>query len=199
MTIKSITMVAALALAVAGPAQAAGFNFEYRLNTGELVTGSFTGDKAGNLVTNISDISVALNGTSFSGTLAAYRYTGYNGPGGPNNTASTNFVLNAATVSFDPLLNNFLFINTVPILQPDEDLFYIFPWTNGGDNQVATQVRLNGVTPNFYNGNYVPGNWSLKENSGPGGVPEPATWLMLIGGFGLVGVVSRRRVGTVAA
>jgi hypothetical protein len=33
----------------------------------------------------------------------------------------------------------------------------------------------------------------------PGGVPEPASWAMLIAGFGLVGSVSRRRRSSVAA
>jgi hypothetical protein len=30
-------------------------------------------------------------------------------------------------------------------------------------------------------------------------VPEPATWGMLIAGFGLVGMVARRRIATVSA
>ncbi|WP_136163173.1 PEPxxWA-CTERM sorting domain-containing protein [Sphingomonas flavalba] len=32
----------------------------------------------------------------------------------------------------------------------------------------------------------------------PGGVPEPATWAMLIAGFGLIGAATRRRVRTVS-
>jgi hypothetical protein len=32
-----------------------------------------------------------------------------------------------------------------------------------------------------------------------GGVPEPATWAMMIAGFGLVGAASRRRTRTVHA
>ena len=90
----------------------------------------------------------------------------------------------------------------MPILGTDDDLFYIFPWNNGGGNQVATQVTFNGSSPNFFNGNYVPANWSLTEvvvpppGPGPGGVPEPATSsLMLLSGFGLVGAVSRRPGG----
>jgi hypothetical protein len=33
----------------------------------------------------------------------------------------------------------------------------------------------------------------LSGGGGPGGVPEPATWAMLIAGFGLVGATLRRR------
>jgi hypothetical protein len=36
-------------------------------------------------------------------------------------------------------------------------------------------------------------NWALLAVPSVGGVPEPATWAMLIAGFGLVGAVSRRR------
>ncbi|THD58170.1 MAG: PEP-CTERM sorting domain-containing protein [Phenylobacterium sp.] len=31
------------------------------------------------------------------------------------------------------------------------------------------------------------------------GVPEPATWTMLIAGFGMVGAALRRRAGTLAS
>ncbi|MBT2186741.1 PEP-CTERM sorting domain-containing protein [Sphingobium sp. H33] len=36
--------------------------------------------------------------------------------------------------------------------------------------------------------------WDLKQASPPTpGVPEPATWAMMIGGFALAGVAMRRR------
>ncbi len=201
MSIKPITIFAALALGVAAPAAAADFTFGYTSNTGTVFTGSFSGNRSGNLVTDITDISVAIDGTSFDGTVDAYGYTGYNGPGGPNLTAPANFVLNAATLSFDPLLNNFLFLNRPPAIGQDDDVFYIIPWANGPGNQVATQAALNGVVLNFFNGAYVPANWSLSEVvvPGPGGIPEPATWAMLLSGFGLVGVMARRRTATVTA
>ncbi|WP_310476249.1 PEPxxWA-CTERM sorting domain-containing protein [Sandarakinorhabdus sp.] len=42
---------------------------------------------------------------------------------------------------------------------------------------------------------------TAEDFGGQGGVPEPASWAMLIAGFGLVGAVSRRRrgAGSVAA
>ena len=36
---------------------------------------------------------------------------------------------------------------------------------------------------------------TAEDFGGPGAVPEPASWAMLIAGFGLVGAVSRRRRG----
>jgi hypothetical protein len=39
----------------------------------------------------------------------------------------------------------------------------------------------------------------LTDTGAPGAVPEPASWALLIAGFGLVGAVQRRRARTVAA
>jgi polyisoprenoid-binding protein YceI len=36
-------------------------------------------------------------------------------------------------------------------------------------------------------------NLNASAGQGPGGVPEPATWAMMVGGFGLIGGVMRRR------
>jgi hypothetical protein len=44
-----------------------------------------------------------------------------------------------------------------------------------------------------------PGLVTLATLDGPGAVPEPASWAMLIAGFGLVGAVARRRRTVVAA
>lgn len=40
---------------------------------------------------------------------------------------------------------------------------------------------------------------TADDFGGQGGVPEPATWAMLVAGFGLVGAVHRRRSAAVAA
>jgi hypothetical protein len=44
------------------------------------------------------------------------------------------------------------------------------------------------------------GTFSAEDGGGPGGVPEPGTWAMMLAGFGLVGLSRRRqRTTTVAA
>lgn len=64
----------------------------------------------------------------------------------------------------------------------------------------AFTVAANGYgTP--FNAN-IAGSFAGSPDAGPqGGVPEPASWAMLLAGFGLVGFTARRRAGmiTVAA
>jgi hypothetical protein len=74
------------------------------------------------------------------------------------------------------------------------------PGTTSGETSVVTEsVLLAGGTHNlqlFYvSGNGTP---SVLNFSSPGGVPEPASWALMIMGFGGVGAVMRRR-NTVAA
>jgi hypothetical protein len=197
MAMKFLTVAAALAIGLAAPAVAANYEFQYLFNTGQLITGSFSGDQSGNLVTNISNLDFSIDGTPVTGSLYIYGFTGYNGPAGPNDPSFQNFVLNGAQLSFDPLLNNFLFRNA-PVESATDEQFYIFPWSNF-DNQVAAQLWQNGTANQLYNGSYIPQNWSLSQVNVPGAVPEPATWLMLLSGFGLVGAMARRRQVTVAA
>ena len=57
-------------------------------------------------------------------------------------------------------------------------------------------VQANRATPggdgNDYNGNF-------RINAVAGAVPEPATWAMMIGGFGMMGVAARRRRSSAVA
>ena len=50
---------------------------------------------------------------------------------------------------------------------------------------------------NPFDGNYAVETWVVRDPAG-GAVPEPASWAMLIAGFGLVGAASRRRRTAVA-
>ena len=62
-----------------------------------------------------------------------------------------------------------------------------------GDGRLISGIRLDTTSNAFEVDN-------LSTSSNVGGIPEPTTWLMMVAGFGLVGVGMRRRTtNTVAA
>jgi len=72
------------------------------------------------------------------------------------------------------------------------------PYGGFGFNGIAgaTTVQLDGC----YLGDTIDFGAQIQSGSAPGGVPEAASWTMLITGFGLTGAVARRRrIDSVAA
>jgi hypothetical protein len=68
--------------------------------------------------------------------------------------------------------------------------FWGFDWTLSGQ----VNARINNLTGNPGDfGEWVKFGISGKQVAIAGGVPEPASWAMLISGFGLVGMAMRRR------
>jgi PEP-CTERM motif len=67
------------------------------------------------------------------------------------------------------------------------------------DFQTALFTGWNNLTTVNITGNLVtgaPGDWSIDNilvNATPGAVPEPATWGLMLAGFGIVGGAMRRR------
>ncbi len=72
-----------------------------------------------------------------------------------------------------------------------------YGFSGGGFDEVRVQVTLYGA---FSGGDFEAGIFDSIAVGEPGGVPEPATWGLLILGFGLSGVMlrSRRRMATAA-
>ena len=63
----------------------------------------------------------------------------------------------------------------------------------------GTAVHFGGTaTGNAEFFGYTPGT-PAATLSLTSAVPEPATWSLLVGGFGLIGVMARRRTATVCA
>jgi len=75
-----------------------------------------------------------------------------------------------------------------------------FPYNPGAVEFGATVTGVNParVLARFENGNPAIIASSVGDISNPGVIPEPATWAMMILGFGFVGFAARRRRGTVA-
>lgn len=187
MKVRAFSLLAALAL-ISSPAAAADYLFSYEFNTGEKITGSFTGTASGALVSIDSSITMKLNGVAFVGPLSAFGSTAVAGDG--TQCGSPSCFTAPAVMSADPSKNNFLiadFANAVPF---GTNYFYIFPW-RGGTLGLGLQANFQGNLYNYVNQQYVPANWSLVEANSA--APEPATWAMMVMSFGVVGGAMRRQ------
>jgi hypothetical protein len=172
------TAVVAGTVAFSNHANASTYDFSYTFNTGDVISGSFTGTGPVTDVTGISNISASFDLTPLAGPLYAWHYTA------PGSDCSTCWLIGGAVASSNPLSNNFLFINSNATgFTGYTNYFYIIPWPNGGGNPVATQYEFGSSTsPNYvdyYNGQYISANWSLTAVA----TPLPSTWVMLLSGF----------------
>ena len=157
----------------------------------ETITVDFTTPDGGvttGLYSGIVDITISGTGFSFGPELndAFYIYSM-----GPAYQGSYYYQLSFGTaplVPLDPSQNatNFL-VGVVPAYNPDHQ--YSFQLNTGA----LTPVQLHfGVS----DGNFSDNGGSFEVTVSQA-VPEPATWAMMIAGFGLVGAGMRRRKAVV--
>ncbi len=172
MEIKNAVVAGALAL-VLGNAQAGQtFDYSYKLYDGPTVSGSFSGDANGNLITNLSNITASLDGIAFtgSGSLSSFAWRG-------------SALVGGAVASFDGLRSNFFFTDA-----GRSNYFYAIPWTSSFVTDAA-QARTPKGYVDFYNGNYSASSWHVVAAP----IPEPETYAMMLAGLGLLGLTARRR------
>ncbi|WP_249936291.1 PEP-CTERM sorting domain-containing protein [Janthinobacterium lividum] len=167
--------VVALALAIGPASQAATFNFSYTFGNGVAITGSFDGTANGNLITELSNISVRADGISFldEGPILAYSW-------------DRNSWQYSPVVSFDGFQSNFIFSDGY-------NGFAIGPFAT--TSTVPNLAEAISRTPSFYiedrsTDGGIQSRWYLEEVSA---VPEPETYGMLLVGLGLIGFATRRR------
>lgn len=169
------------ALIAASSAHAATFLFSYRFDLGTELTGSLNGTAVGNQIVGLSNISVSVEGLPFTGSGSLSQYSW--------DPAALQWVAGGAYLSFDGANNNFQF----------SDATMLYDWTNqffgitgdAASNPVAgPQIAYGHPTPfNGYIGlgDFPPnGSWSVSM------VPEPASWAMMLIGFGFIGAMLRR-------
>ena len=179
MNIKNIVAAVTMVGLLSGAANASTFNFSYTFSSGDVVTGSFSGNTQGNLITDLSNATVALNGIQFPtefSTISRWSDT------------SPFWIYDGAVASFDGKQNNFnifasdstmvSLFNIVPIsYMPAHSYIVYLPW-KGPESLIEVYDPV---------GSYDPARWHVVA------VPEPETYAMLMAGMGLIGAIARRR------
>jgi hypothetical protein len=189
MKLKLLSLVVGSLFAL--PAGATMYDFSY-IFSGEnigsgIVEGSFSGFADGNLITNLSDISVSFNGNPFvgSGELFDFHYKiviNYYG------------ILSGSVVSFDGTQNNFIFMDVNYTLGNQRDTNYFRSFNNEIDVRMFSPSFSYALDNNktwsnrTYNKN---GSWTVTERTSF--VPEPESLALFLLGLPMVAWVKRRK------
>jgi hypothetical protein len=175
-SIYSITWAFLIAVLVPLSAHASDFLFSYTFDTGDYVTGSFTGDLQGNIISNLSNVSVSLDGTIFPTNNISV-----------SSWSDTNFwVSGGAIASLDGTQNNFNFRSFDNVATYD---FLAIPFFSAVTNNAQAYISLafNNYPVDVVG--YNAQHWSVTAVP----VPEPETYAMMLAGLGMLGFAARRR------
>jgi hypothetical protein len=163
--------VATILFSMSGAATASTFDFSYTFDLGTTISGSFSGTAFGDIIVNISNVTISVDGHAFkgNGNLAIFSW---------NNLAHT-WVVGGAYASFDGLQNNFMFSDAVPpsVLNSTNQFFAVT------GNVVDPPVAPPEIAFNYFNvgglGDFPPNSsWRVTAS-----VPSP------IAGAGLPGLI----------
>ncbi len=176
---KFVSVVALVCALFSVPAAhgATAFNYSYTFADGSIVKGGFTGNASGNLITDLSGISVLVNGVAFSGNGSLFAA----------GIVGSEWYSGAGVASFDGLQNNFLFADSdFPWVTSYTNIFYN---TYSRNQEAYMESSQASNWDDLSNPSYAGDNWSVWTASD---IPEPAPVLLLaIGGVGLA--LARRR------
>jgi hypothetical protein len=193
--LRYLTLVVALCLATVPASASMTYNFSYTFQSGLKLTGSLDGDPNGNLVENLSNISVLLDGSAMTitpGPFPGIHAFGTIYSGGWNSTDGFT-PSQPAVVSFDGKQNNFLFIDSDFPADFSGSYFFIitdpsFYYANASMGATASGTDGGVVsTDNIEDDS----RWSLT----PATVPDASSSLALLSMAGLALGVVRQKLG----
>jgi hypothetical protein len=163
-------------LAISSIVHATSFNYSYTFDDNKIVSGSFTGTASGNLITNLSNITLSYNGIDYMSSFYSYDFHGK--PGG--------------TASFDGLQNSFNFADSVNPATPTSwtVLFYSLP--GGTAIQSSNESFAQNIITGESNTSTIGAKWLVTPQGGtPVPTPEPGTIMLM--GSGVLGMLGFRR------
>jgi hypothetical protein len=148
------------------------FSYSYTFGDGTPVTGTFDGAQSGNLINNVSNVSLLLSGTPVAGPIFTDSW----------DNGSFSWVDGGAVVSIDGTQNNFFFVNS--------------DYGHGDYNWTAYFLSLSGldsVTSGWSSvsqpsDNPINSSWKVTPTS----VPDSGATVAMLGGT-LVGLAVLRR------
>jgi len=192
--LKTAALVAALGFsAVAAQAQTT-YDFSYTFTALEsstptpiTVTGSFTGTQVGGLISNIGNVSVAVNGVAFAGPLSAEAL---------DNTGTPTTAV-AAVVSSNVAQSNFVFADFANgTIQ--SNLFTVAPQPDQNGVVEPEAFAQDGNIADAATGNILAADERAASNAhwtvtAVSAVPEPGTYALMAFGLGLVALRLNRR------
>jgi hypothetical protein len=183
---KSVLAACALLAAQAAHADAI-YYYSYTFADGGKVSGSFTGEANGNLITNLSNITASVDGVEFAGSGHLYAASLLNG---------TKWVPDTGVASFDGRENNFLFIDVnYPLELNYSNFFYAI--RGGSDPTVRAVAYFGSKVGHDTAYEYDAAGWSLTEAS-TNDVPEPVSVALFGAGLAGLGFASRARKNSAA-
>jgi len=171
----TLTAIAYLGVGAAAASGATVYNFAYTFGDGQTASGSFTGTASGDLIENITPLSLTINGSAIPGPL--YLNWNLNTPG--------------PVISTDVTQNNFVF-QTGPVPSPGDtpgptDFLMATFFPNTPSAIVVANISVN--YPIDFDFGVNPANWSVT----PAAAPEPTTMVAGIASLGLAAMGLLRR------
>jgi len=112
---------------------------------------------------------------------------------------SFNRAVNVSQVNFDFAGGNFRAFNNIDFTGPGIDGTEVFSGPVGGGFQITNFNPVLGPSDTFALGAFGNDDFFKIRTLTVSAVPEPATWLMMIVGFALVGLARKRRQQNVLA